>query len=76
MGWWPRQAVLWDNREYQTVRAAKEPPHKFRFPVPQAWALSGVAVNPGPMALTRIPIGPSSIAKALVNSRTPPFEVV
>src|SRR6266700_2692161 len=38
----------------------------------RASALSGVAVKPGPIALTRMPIGPSSIASALVSSRTPP----
>ncbi|MNC99527.1 hypothetical protein D3C83_178500 [compost metagenome] len=42
----------------------------------RASALSGVAVKPGPIALTRIPKGDSSIASALVSIRTPPFEVV
>jgi hypothetical protein len=42
----------------------------------RASAFSGVAVKPGPIALTRMPIGPSSIANAFVSIRTPPFEVV
>ena len=42
----------------------------------RASAFIGVSVKPGPIALTRMPIGPSSIARALVKRRTPPFEVV